>query len=118
VHVCLNAIEKMKFYGPEMRRKIEKEIEGVMSICWEDQYGYSGGWRMANPGQAQDVSAMHAQCLGRPPKWNNGLYLAGEDLSWYGLSGWIDGAIKTGLQAAITATRRMLSLPPMAASRR
>lgn len=117
VRVGLNAIEKMAIYGPELRRKIEKETTEILSICWEDQYGYSGGWRMANPGQAQDVSAMHAQCLGQPSKWNNGLYLAGEALSWYGLSGWIDGAIKTGLQAAVTATRRMLSQPPAASSR-
>jgi monoamine oxidase len=118
VRLGLDAIENMAFYGPGLRSKIEKEMTEVLSICWEDQYGYSGGWRMANPGQAEDVYAMHAQCLGQPPKWNNGLYLAGEALSWYGLSGWIDGAIKTGLQAAITATRRMLAQPTSAASRR
>jgi monoamine oxidase len=117
VRLGLDAIERMAIYGPKLRRKIEKERKEILSICWEDQYGYSGGWRMANPGQAQDVSAMHAQCLGQPPEWNNGLYLAGEALSWYGLSGWIDGAIKTGLQAAITATVRMQSQPPAASSR-
>jgi len=118
VELGLNAIERMKIYNPGLRGKIEKEIDEIRSICWEDEYGYSGGWRMANPGQAQDVSALHAQSLGQPREWNNGLYLAGEALSWYGLSGWIDGAIKTGIQAALTATKRIMGLPPPDASRR
>lgn len=105
--VSLDAIAKMECYGPKMRRRIEEETLEILSICWEDQYGYSGGYRMAYPGQAQQVADMHAQSVGEPRQWNNGLYLAGEALSWYGLSGWIDGAIKTGLTAAMSAARRL-----------
>jgi tryptophan 2-monooxygenase len=116
IQVCLNAIENMAIYGKPMREKLEAERIDSRSICWEDEYGYSGGYRMANPGQAQQVSAMHAQSLGQPSQWNNGLYLAGEALSWYGLSGWIDGAIKTGLQAAISAILRAWELPAVPSS--
>jgi lysine 2-monooxygenase len=108
VTVCLNAIEHMDIYGRKMREKLEKEIIDTVSICWEDVYGYSGGYRMANPGQAQQVANLQAQSLGLHPEWNNGLYLAGEAMSWYGLSGWIDGAIKTGFGAAVSAVRRLL----------
>jgi monoamine oxidase len=107
VRLCLDAIENMACYGPEMRRRVEEEMLEILSICWEDQYGYSGGYRMAYPGQAQQVSDLHAQSLGYPRQWNNGLYLAGEALSWYGLSGWIDGAIKTGLTAALSVVRHL-----------
>ena len=107
VRVDLEAIERMAFYGPAMRRKIEDEIIETVSICWSDQLGYNAGWRMANPGQAQGVATLHKQCLAADPVYDNGLYLAGEALSWYGLSGWIDGAIKTGLQAAVSAARRL-----------
>jgi tryptophan 2-monooxygenase len=107
IDVCLNAIGNMKFYTPALRDKIASEIIDTVSICWEDTYGYSGGYRMANPGQALQVKDMHKQCLGAPEEWNNGLYLAGEAMSWYGLSGWIDGAIQTGLEAAISAIRRV-----------
>ena len=54
------------------------------------------------------VQLMHEQTLGLDPQWNNGLYLAGEAMSWYGLSGWVDGAIKTGIQAAISAARKVI----------
>jgi len=107
VNVDLEAIERMEIYGPSMRKKIESEIVETVSIAWSDQLGYNAGWRMANPGQAQGVAELHKQCLGADPAWNNGLYLAGEALSWYGLSGWIDGAIKTGMQAAMSAARRL-----------
>lgn len=107
VQICLDAIEKMDCYGPDMRKKLEEEILEIASICWEDQYGYSGGYRMAYPGQAEQVASMHKQSLGIPRQWNNGLYLAGEALSWYGLSGWIDGAIKTGLTSALSVVRHL-----------
>ena len=107
IRVDLEAIERMKIYGPEMRRKIENEIVETVSISWTHENGYNAGWRMANPGQAQQVATLHKQALAADPKWDNGLYLAGEALSWYGLSGWIDGAIKTGLQAAVSAVRRL-----------
>jgi tryptophan 2-monooxygenase len=108
--VCLEAIAKMKFYGPSMRRKLEEEIVETASICWEQKYGFNGGWRMANPGQADQVRVLHEQCLGLSAERNNGLYLAGEAMSWYGLSGWIDGALKTGAQAALSSVRRLNSL--------
>jgi monoamine oxidase len=103
VKVCLDALEEI--YGKEMRHTIEKEMvhDQSISICWENQYGYSGGFRMAHPGQADYGQIMQEQCLGLNAKWDNGLYLAGEAMSWYGLSGWIDGAIQTGLEAAISA---------------
>jgi tryptophan 2-monooxygenase len=107
VNVDLEAIERMEIYGPAMRKKIESEIVETVSIAWSDQLGYNAGWRMANPGQAQGVAELHKQSLGADPAWDNGLYLAGEALSWYGLSGWIDGAIKTGMQAALSAARRL-----------
>jgi monoamine oxidase len=107
VELCLNTIANIAFYGPEMRDKLKSEMIDSVSLCWEDQYGYSGGYRMANPGQAQEVLAMYKQSLGQPKEWDNGLYLAGEALSWYGLSGWVDGAIKTGMQAAMTTILRL-----------
>jgi monoamine oxidase len=56
---------------------------------------------MDHPGQADYGQIMQDKCLGLNAKQDNGLYLAGEAMSWYGLSGWIDGAVQTGLEAAI-----------------
>ncbi|HAV2278588.1 FAD-dependent oxidoreductase [Serratia marcescens] len=108
VEVCLDALEKI--YGAAVRQRVEEQRVDDQSttLCWEDEYGYNGGWRMANPGQQQYVQLMHEQTLGLDPQWNNGLYLAGEAMSWYGLSGWVDGAIKTGIQAAISAARKVI----------
>ncbi len=88
-----------------MRHTIEKEMvhDESLSICWENQYGYSGGFHMAHPGQANYVQFIHEQCLGLNAKWDNGLYLVGEAMSGLGLSGWMESAIQTGLEAAISA---------------
>ena len=104
-----HSMENMGWYGPELTNKIKSELVDNLTICWEDEYGYNGGWRMGSPGQASEVKVMHDQALGNPVEWNNGLYLAGEAMSWYGLSGWIDGAIKTGIQAAASAVNRVNS---------
>jgi len=103
--ISIEAIERI--YGKAMGDKIRQETLEVSSINWESTYGYNAAWRMANPGQQQMHLAMLGQMMGAEPNWNKGLYLAGEALSHYGLSGWIDGAMKTGLIAALSAIKHL-----------
>ena len=105
VAVSVNAIGEI--YGQDMADKINQQIEQIHTINWETTYGYNGAWRMANPGQQQMHLAMLGQMMGADQQYNNGLYLAGEALSNYGLSGWIDGAIKTGMIAALSAIKKV-----------
>jgi tryptophan 2-monooxygenase len=41
------------------------------------------------------------------PDWNSGVYLAGDSVSFSG--GWVEGALQTGIQAAICAIEHILS---------
>ena len=80
---------------------------GQGSGGWEQAYGINGGWRMALPGQARFVADLGDQGRGVPADKRNGLFLAGEAMSWYGLSGWVEGAMLTGINASIAAHKWM-----------
>ena len=64
---------------------------------------------MADPGQYAQHTAMYAQGSGEGAWPNNGLYLAGESLAWFGLSGWTEGALFMGINAAQAVVTRIIN---------
>ena len=102
--ICLNAFEEI--YGAEVRDIFEKISLSMHSICWDRMDGFHGAFRMTNPGQYQEQQDLFQQGLGQS-RVNNGLYLAGEALAWYGLSGWIEGALHSGINAALATIQRL-----------
>lgn len=102
--ICLNAFEEI--YGAEVRDLFENQYADRYSICWDKMDGFHGAFRMANPGQYQQQQDLFQQGLGQS-RVNNGLYLAGEALAWYGLSGWIEGALHSGINAALATIQRL-----------
>lgn len=70
------------------------------AINWSHERGFAGGYRMADLNRYKDQLNM----------WFSGLYvehpdsqvfLAGEATAWLGLSGWVEGALHTGINATI-----------------
>lgn len=81
---------------------------GVTEVNWNSVKYVNGGFRMATPGQHSENELLYQQGSGNS-ELNNGLYLAGESLSWYGLSGWVDGAMQSGINAAQAVMDRLMS---------
>ncbi len=84
-----------------------EEGRGVQSIVWNDTPYMNGAFRMAEPGQYEQHTSMYEQGSGEGWGPNNGLYLAGESLAWFGLSGWIEGALYMGINAAQAVMNRI-----------
>lgn len=106
VKVCLDVLEEI--YGKEITDIIAEQILEVFAWSWEQAYGYYGAFRMSNPGQYSHQWILFDQMKGK--SLNNGVYLAGEALSWLGLSGWIEGALQTGLSASLSVIDRLNTL--------
>ena len=104
--LCFECIEEI--YGPEvLAMMISQTIEHFV-WSWEEAYGYHGAFRMAYPGQEAKHWALFNQ--GKKVSESNGVYLAGEAIAWLGLSGWIEGALQTGLDAFLSVTDRVNNL--------
>ena len=99
-----------EIYGREITDRFEEEIEEVRSINWDLEEGFGDAFRQANAGQYEQHRVLFQQGLGQSGS-DNGLYLAGEALAWYGLSGWIEGALHTGINAALATIGRLNRLP-------
>jgi hypothetical protein len=88
------------------------------TIVWGNEDGFSGGYRMADPGENLMDSELYT--LGKAGgqaslylagltsyNWDadvqryTGFFPAGESVAWLGLSGWIEGAIQSALGAVI-----------------
>lgn len=68
------------------------------TINWSHERGFAGGYRMADLNRYPDQEAMWA--AGRAA--NNAdaaVLLAGEATAWLGLSGWIEGALHSGINS-------------------
>ncbi len=85
-----------------------EEGAGVKSINWNNTPYMNGAFRMADPGQYKQHTSMYNQGIGDGTEPNNGVYLAGESLAWFGLSGWIEGALFTGINAAQAVVNRII----------
>ncbi len=103
VELCLDVLEEI--YGQKVRQMLSEQIIETFAWSWEKSHGYYGAYRMSYPGQYSHQWILYNQMKGKP--LNNGVYLAGEALSWLGLSGWIEGALQTGLSASLSVIDRI-----------
>lgn len=84
-------------------------------INWTNVDGFAGGYRMSDPGenlQDQPSGSTTRESNQGAMWWScatgynydtyhfTGFMLAGEAVAWLGLSGWVEGAMETGLAAA------------------
>jgi len=70
------------------------------TINWSHERGFAGGYRMADLNRYTDQRAMWSTGL-MPGKANAAVFLAGEATAWLGLSGWIEGALHTGINSTV-----------------
>lgn len=72
--------------------------------------GFAGGYRMADPGRnaespsgqgQQDLWDACTSSMNKDTQEYTGFFPAGEAIAWLGLSGWIEGAIRTGIGATV-----------------
>jgi tryptophan 2-monooxygenase len=70
-------------------------------VDWQDQPAYYGAFKLNYPGQDPLNQNLYYQFL----QHNNGIYLAGDSVGWCG--GWIEGALQTGMNAAVAVVRRL-----------
>lgn len=81
------------------------QVEETVTISWEQTPGYHGAFKLNRPGEHEDQHALYNQNRGAESARDNGLYLAGDGVSFSG--GWVEGALVTGLNAAAAAVRHI-----------
>ena len=79
-------------------------VEEIYAISWEQMPHYHGAFKLNYPGQYTDQLMLFKQNQAADPAWDRGVYLAGDSISFSG--GWVEGAVQTGIQAAISAINR------------
>lgn len=113
VENCLRELERI--YGSKTVKVIrEQMVEDPVCFSWEEAPGYNGSFKMPVPGYNSDDTTLFAQGKFYPngskaeiidPHHDNGLYLAGDTVGWSG--GWIEGALHTGVNAALAAINKI-----------
>ena len=103
VDVCLKTLERVM--GQDL---IRSQVEEIFTISWEQAPHYHGAFKLAYPGQYADQVTLSRQNQAVDPAWDCGVYLAGDSVSFSG--GWVEGALQTGIQAAVSTVNRCLSL--------
>ena len=78
----------------------DQVVESV-SISWEEMKGYNGAFKLTQPGQYAYQQSLCQQPFTPSPQRHTGVYLSGDTTSWAG--GWVEGAFRSGLDAAIIA---------------
>lgn len=74
-------------------------------IDWVNAPGFHGGFQLPHPGQEPLIKAAYYQFqTAKDPARDTGVYLAGDGISYQG--GWIEGAMRTGVNAACAAALR------------
>jgi len=91
-----------KIYGRDL---ISGQIEEIKTIFWEHEKGYNGAFKLNYPGQYEDQKALSQQARPESIKSHNGVFLSGESTSWAG--GWIEGALHSGLTAAMAVVNKL-----------
>jgi len=89
-------------YGRDL---ISDQVEEVKTIFWEHQKGYHGAFKLNYPGQYEDQKALFLQSRSKSHEATNGVFLSGESTSFAG--GWIEGALQSGLDAAMAVVRKL-----------
>ncbi len=70
--------------------------QAFRTINWSHERGFAGGYRMADLNRYDDQFYMWATGF-YAGNTNSALFLAGEATAWLGLSGWVEGALHTGI---------------------
>jgi monoamine oxidase len=96
VDVCLKTLEKIPGF-----ERFRCHVKEVFSISWEQAPHFHGAFKLNYPGQYAEQIALFEQNRAADPAWDKGVYLAGDSVSFSG--GWVEGALQTGIQAAISA---------------
>jgi monoamine oxidase len=103
VEACLKALERV--LGIE---RFRSQVEEILTISWEQTPHYHGAFKLNYPGQYTDQLMLSDQNRAADPAWDRGVYLAGDCVSFSG--GWVEGALQTGIQAAISAIKHCVGL--------
>jgi tryptophan 2-monooxygenase len=90
-------LEVIRKINPTFAQLLDEQREDIHSIAWENTPNYYGAFKLNYPGQEQANHDVFYQFQQK----NQGLYLAGDSVSWAG--GWLEGAMTTGLNAACAA---------------
>ncbi|MGI9251905.1 MAG: flavin monoamine oxidase family protein [Pseudohongiellaceae bacterium] len=70
------------------------------AINWSHERGFAGGYRMADLNRYSDQVHMAVSGV-LPNRPDAAVFLAGEAIAWLGLSGWIEGALHTGINSTL-----------------
>ncbi|OGR12859.1 MAG: hypothetical protein A2277_17500 [Desulfobacterales bacterium RIFOXYA12_FULL_46_15] len=89
-------------YGRDL---ISDQAAEVKTIFWEQERGYHGAFKLNYPGRHEDQTALFLQARPESFKTHNSVFLGGESTSWAG--GWIEGALQSGLDAAMAVIRKL-----------
>jgi lysine 2-monooxygenase len=103
VDACLQKLERV--LGVE---RFRSQIEEIFTISWEQMPHYHGAFKLNYPGQYMDQLMLFNQNRATDPAWDRGVYLAGDSVSFSG--GWVEGALQTGIQAAVSAINHCVGL--------
>jgi tryptophan 2-monooxygenase len=103
VDICLETLETIT--GSKL---IRPQVEEMVTISWEQTPHYHGAFSLAPPGHYADRLILSQQNQAADPAWDHGVYLAGDSVSFSG--GWVEGALQTGIQAALSAVKRCIAL--------
>lgn len=73
--------------------------QAILFVEWQSNPHFNGGFKLSQPGQDPYVQTMFYdyQKAGQGPL-DTGVYIAGDCIAW--TSGWVEGALQTGLNAA------------------
>lgn len=96
-------LRSLREYAPEFVDRLQAEVmaEHTRLIDWQDQEHYYGAFKLNYPGQDFYNQQLYYQFT----RSNNGIYLAGDSVSWSG--GWIEGALQTGMNAAAAVVHQL-----------
>lgn len=105
VQTCLRTLEKI--HGRDL---ISPHLVESISFYWEEAKGYNGAFKLNYPNQYEYQQALYLQPFTPSSPFHNGVFLAGETTSWAG--GWIEGALHSGLAAALAIIHRLGGTAP------
>lgn len=99
---CMSVVERA---NQDFAKQLVPEDDYFLKIDWVDEPFYHGGFQLPQPGQEPLIkSAYYQYQTALDPKTDAGVYLCGDSFSWQG--GWIEGAMRTGVNAACAALLR------------
>ena len=76
------------------------ETKAYKAITWSHERGFAGGYRMADLNRYEEQQHMWIRSA-FPYSDNAAVLTAGEAVAWLGLSGWVEGALHTGINSAL-----------------